>query len=128
MAPNNDLLFQTDPLADFLRLIENARAKRARRLLILSGKPVVFRIGNDLLKVTNYNLHFNQTESLANVLLSPSDAQLLEKDGAVEFEFDIEKDNNSNGISSSGMNDHPIRINIFFGEGAHNVVVFLDSK
>lgn len=125
MTPNNNLLFQSDPLADLLRLIQMAQTQRARRLLILSGKPVALRIGHDLSKITDYALHFNQTESLAKALLSPSQIQDLDKDGAVEFDFPIDQISNSNGSSLESGSAGQVRINIFYGEGAHNVIVFM---
>lgn len=113
MTSHSDELFCNAPLPDLNHLIIEGRAKSASRILILAGKPLLFRINGELTPPLNPTpLHFKQTQSLAGALLSPEQVLILDEAGAVEIQY-------------SGA-DIPAAINIFFGDGAHNLIVFLD--
>lgn len=63
-------------------------------------------------------IHFRQTELLAAAILPADCEETLNRDGSVEFDY-----------SPATPADAPaVRINIFFGDGAHNLVVFLADE
>ena len=107
-------LFSTNPLDDLSQLVSMARQMGARRLLVLAGKYPVCRVGRHLSEpLVEELVHFSQLEHLAAALLSPEDSARLDQDGAVEIWRTI-----------SGRD---YAVNVFFGDGSHNVVVFLQE-
>lgn len=121
MALDENALFIYDPLRDLDTLLEEARDRGASRLLILAGKAVVCRIAGKLSPpMRPGNLHFRQTESLVHALLNENQQAELDKSGAVEIDYKTPPGNNSE--------KPPVKMNIFFGDGAHNAVVFLTEK
>lgn len=127
MTPNKTDLFTHDPIADLRQFVDAARAKGAGRLLILAGKKIVCRIGRELSPpLTNANLHFNQTEALAKALLTPAQEEELERAGSVEIDFALNQSHGGNGKSAKSSAPDAVRINVFFGEGSHNFIVFLE--
>ncbi len=105
-------MFVTNPITDLNNLIETARAKGVSRVLILAGKPLLWRVGTELSPpVSPQPIHFRQTEALALAILSAEQTAELDKEGAVEIDYESP--------------NQAVRINIFFGDGSHNFVVFL---
>ena len=103
-----------DSLADLDALIALARVAGATRLLILPGKPVVYRVGGQLSEpVMAGRVHFSQTERLIAALLS--DEQ--------KADLDVNGDLDMNYPPSDG--GEPVQIQVFYGDGAHNLVIFL---
>ena len=108
-------LFTEQPVVDLAELIQRARDLKATRLLLLAGKAPVCRIGEQLSPpLTNERLHFSQTESLANAVLSETQKQELDKSGSIEFELSLE----------SGTH----QCSVFYGNGSHNIIVFLPAQ
>lgn len=108
----NPKLFIDDPEADLARLVDVARRLGAGRLLLLAGKYPVCRINGQLSHpLVDEKLHFQQTEALVNALLDVPEKQQLDEKGEIEI---------NRSIASASVN-----INIFYGDGSHNLVVFL---
>lgn len=128
-APNDatfnsrNLFSKEDALRDLDTLIASARSQNASKLLILAGKPIVCRIDGQLSEpILPGRVHFNQTERLVTALLSAEQHVTLDTDGAVEIDYTPATNGNDGTTAKS------VRINNFFGDGAHNLVVFLDSQ
>lgn len=112
MTPDEKLLFLNDPLGDFDQLIVTARERGASRLLILAGAPPVYRIGTELSPpLYPQSVHFSQTQALAESILTTQQKAELEIEGAVEIDYIAD--------------GQAVRINVFFGDGSHNFVVYL---
>ncbi len=109
---DTNLLFLDDPLGDLDRLIQIARAQGAGRLLILAGAPPVCRVEGELSPpLMQKPLHFSQTQALAGAILTDEQTAELDQEGAVEIDCTV--------------GGQSVRINVFFGDGSHNFVVFL---
>lgn len=116
--PQNELFTTATPLADLDRLVALAREQGASKLLILAGKPVLARVNGRLSDpLLPGRIHFRQSELLAAALLSPEAAERLDQEGSVEIDY-------SPAAPAGAL---PLRINVFFGDGAHNLVVFLSE-
>lgn len=118
-------LFLTEPLADLQKLLGTARQHSAEKLLLLAGKKIIYRANGKLSPPLNDKpLHFAQTQALAQALLGPPHDNELEETGSTEFEFPLEGNRNGSSESAAGL-PASIRINIFYGEGAHNIIITL---
>lgn len=110
------------PLADLDSLIRTARNAGATRLLILAGKPIVCRVDGKLSEpLFPGRLHFSQTEALVRAVLQEEQTASLDADGSIEFSYSPSSDEDSSSHS-------PVVITIFYGDGAHNLVVHLDEE
>lgn len=113
-------LFLYDPRRDLDTLLEEAWTNKASRLLILSGKSIVCRVSGKLSAPMHPDrIHFRQTQSLAEAILTEDQQAELEKSGAVEIDYQP--------THGSASHQH-FRVNVFYGDGAHNVVVFLTPE
>src|SRR5690606_35921011 len=116
MPLDDTALFLDDPLRDLEALIDESREQEASRLLILAGKPIVCRVAGKLSPpMRPEKIHFRQTEALAAALLTEDQQGELDKSGAVEITY----------LARSGES---FAMNIFFGDGAHNAIVFLTEN
>ncbi len=114
MTSDENPLFYLDPLADLAKLIQEAQDRKASRLLILAGKSIVCRVEGKLSPpMLPERIHFRQTQALADALLNEEQQHKLDADGSVEIDYKVDGQ------------PEPLSMNIFFGDGAHNVVVFL---
>lgn len=119
-SSHQGLFTSTAPVAELDVLIQSAINAGATRLLILAGKPVVCRIDGKLSEpMFPGRLHFRQTEALTKAVLNEQQMSLLDADGSVEFTYQPLEEN-SNRHS-------PVLITVFFGDGAHNLVIHLDD-
>ena len=121
----SDLFLGEGALAELDALITSAIAGGASRLLILAGKPVVCRIDGKLSDpLLPGRVHFSQTERLVASLLTAEQHATLDKDGAVEIDYSPGTAiTGSNGAAVSSL----VKINVFFGDAAHNLVVFFEE-
>ncbi len=126
LSPNNlpsshqGLFTSTAPVAELDILIQSAVNGGATRLLILAGKPIVCRIDGKLSEpMFPGRLHFSQTEALTKAILTDEQMAHLDVDGSVDFTYQPPPDENSTPYS-------PVLITVFFGDGAHNLVIHLD--
>jgi len=111
LSPDNPRLFIENPLDDFARLIRLGHEANAQRLLLLAGKYPVCRVDGELTApIIDEVLHFEQTQALANALLSADQTATLDHDGSVEIKTQID--------------DIGYLINVFYGNGSHNFIVF----
>lgn len=112
---NEQNLFSGDPIGDLSRLIQKAKDQEATRLLLLAGKQPVCRVKNKLSPpVSDERLHFSQTETLANALLTDDQKTDLDNAGAIEIVVELPGES------------YPC--SVFYGNGSHNVIVFLSEE
>jgi len=111
LSSDNPRLFIENPLDDFVRLIRLGHDAHAQRLLLLAGKYPVCRVNGELTApIVDQVLHFEQTQALANAILSADQTTALDRDGSVEITQQID--------------NVVYLVNVFFGNGSHNFVVF----
>ncbi len=98
----------------FEEILELAASLGASRVLFLAGQPPVYRIGRALQPpLPEPPLHFLDTEAIASRLLEGRDGQVEQVDDNLEVPFVVR------GVKG--------RATIFFAQGAHNVVFYLDE-
>lgn len=107
-------LFVNNAVSDLESLITEAEKLNARRLLLLAGKHPVCRVGTQLSPpLRTERLHFKQTQNLVQSILSPN--QVVELDNAGEIDAEIT------------IGSRSYSVNIFFGDGSHNVIIYLSD-
>lgn len=122
--PQPELFTGESPLAQLNTLITAAQASKATRLLLLAGKPILCRINGQLSDpIKSERLHFRQTQALVHTLLTEEQITTLDKDGAIEIEYYLTTNPNQ---PAQPQQTKPVQINIFYGDGAHNLIVFLE--
>lgn len=107
-------LFTVSPTEDLVDLVSRAKTRSASSLLLLSNQPPVWRVDGQLdAPASEDRLHFSQLEKLIEELLTQSERDCMELNGAVEVE--------------RVLGEVPVRLHVFYATGSHNVVVYLDQ-
>jgi Tfp pilus assembly pilus retraction ATPase PilT len=99
-------------MIDLEACLESAVAAGARSILLISGQPLAMRIGETVeTPHGSSSLTFHDTQAVVEQILPPTHQEALDRDGAVEFPFRI--------------GPHRGTATVFFGQGAHNIVLHL---
>lgn len=103
----------THVLARVLQCIGIAQSSGASKLQIFAGQPPRMRVAGQLSEpLQPESFHFNDTQSMVELLLTPDELQTLDKDGSVDI--------------TPPFDWHPASsVTVFFGNGCHNLIVHL---